>query len=117
MSRTLAGLFLIAHGLVTLAIWVVKSPPVPEGQLAPPDPAHSWIVGDARAFSVAFGALVGIALVVAGVGFLTGQTWWPQAALLSGGISLLLFAVFFTPWWLAGIAISSGLLISGLRAI
>src|SRR5215213_8827652 len=99
MSRTLVGLFVIAHGMVTLAIWAPKYPKVPDGQLHPPNPAHSWIFGDVRMLSLISGIVVALALAAAGVAFLTGQQWWPQVALISGGASLVLFSLFFTPWW------------------
>jgi len=116
MSRTLVGLFLIAHGFVTLAMWVPEYAAVPEGQVQPPNPSHSWVFGDARRLSVVLGVLVGLALAAAGVAFLTDQGWWPQLAIASGGASLVLFGVFFTPWWLAGIAISTALIVGALRA-
>lgn len=117
MWRTLIGLFLVAHGLVTIAIWAPRYPAVPEGQLQPPDAAHSWIFGDVRAFSLVFGVAVGVALAIAGFGFLTHQGWWPPFAIGAGVASLLLFAVFFTPWWLAGIAISAAFVIGAIRSV
>jgi len=116
MWRTTLGLFLVAHGLVTIAIWAPKYQAVPEGQVQPPDPAHSWIFGDVRTFSLICGVAVGFALAIAGVGFLTDQSWWPSAAIGAGVGSLLLFGVFFTPWWAVGIAISAGLVFGALRA-
>lgn len=114
--RTLVGLFVVAHGLVTAGIWAAALPAAPEGQLQPPNPAHSWLLGDVRLLSLIFGVVAGIALVVAGVGFLTEQTWWPVAAVAAGTASLLLFALFFTPWWSAGVAISAALVMGALRA-
>jgi hypothetical protein len=114
--RTLIGLFLVANGLVTALIWGAPRTTVPEGQWQPPDPAHSWLFGDVRTFPVAIGIVIGIALVVAGFGFLTHQTWWPPAAIAAATSSLLLFAMFFTPWWLAGIAISAAFIVGALRA-
>lgn len=66
--------------------------------------------------SVALGLVVGIALVAAGFGFLTHQAWWPPVAIGAAASSLLLFAMFFTPWWLAGIAISAAFIVGALRA-
>ena len=116
MWRTLIGLFLVAHGLVTVAMWGPRYSTVPEGRIQPPDPAHSWIFGDVRMVSLVFGVTVGLALAVAGIGFLTNQTWWPLVAAGAGAASLLLFGVFFTPWWGAGIAISTALIVGALRA-
>jgi hypothetical protein len=93
-----------------------RYPAVPEGQLQPPNPAHSWILGDVRTFSMIFGLVAGIALALAGIAFLTHQTWWPVAAIAAGLASLVPFAVFFTPWWTVGIAISTGLVIAAFRA-
>jgi hypothetical protein len=116
MWRTILGLFLMAHGLVTIAIWGPKYAPVPEGRLQPPDPAHSWIFGDMRTLSLLLGIAVGLVLAVAGFGFLTHQSWWPPVAIAAGTASLALFGIFFTPWWSVGIVISAGLLIWALRA-
>jgi len=114
--RMVVGLFLVAHGLLTALIWGAPKLSVPEGQLQPPDPSHSWLLGDVRAASVALGVVAGAALTVAGIAFLTHQTWWPEAAMGAGVASIALFAVFFTPWWLAGIAISAALVIGAMRA-
>jgi hypothetical protein len=113
--RTLVGLLLIAHGIVTALIWGAPKLSVPEGQVRPPDPSHSWLFGDIRVASVTLGLIVGAALAVAGFGFLTHQTWWVPAAVGAGVTSLLFFAIFFTPWWAAGIAISAALVIGALR--
>jgi hypothetical protein len=59
---------------------------------------------------------VGLALAAAGIGFLTDQSWWPLTTVAAGAASLVLFAVFFTPWWTAGIAISTALIIGAMRA-
>jgi hypothetical protein len=114
--RALMGLFLVAHGFLTAGIWAAPRTTVSEGQWQPPDPAHSWLLGDVRGLSVVLGIVVGIALVAAGVGFLTHQLWWPPVAIAAAASSLVLFATFFTPWWLAGIAISAALMVGALRA-
>ena len=114
--RTLIGLFVVAHGLVTAGIWGPRLPVAPEGDLKPPDPAHSWAFGEVRAFSLVFGVAVGIVLVIAGFGYLAESAWWPQVAIGAGAASLLLFATFFSYWWIAGIAISAALVAGALRA-
>jgi hypothetical protein len=113
--RTLIGLFLVTHGLVTALIWGSPKAAVAEGQWQPPDPMHSWLLGDARALSIVLGLIVGMSLAITGFGFLTHQTWWPVVGVAAGASSLFLFTLFFTPWWLAGIAISSALIIGAAR--
>jgi hypothetical protein len=73
-------------------------------------------LGDLRLLSLLFGVVAGIALIVAGVGFLAEQPWWPAGALAAGTASLLLSALFFTSWWSAGIAISAAIVIGALHA-
>jgi hypothetical protein len=114
--HALVGLLFVAHGLVTVAIWGPKYPALAEGQLQPPNPAHSWLLGDERFLSMILGIAVGLALIAAGVGFLTDQPWWPAVGVTAAAASLVLFAVFFTPWWIIGIGVSVALLFAGLHA-
>lgn len=115
MLRNIAGLFVLAHGLVTIAIWT----PNPETiQPTPPmDTSHSWLLGQARGVSVALAITAGVLLVCAGLAFLVGAAWWPIAAIVAGVVSLFLFGLFFTPWWLAAIAISAGLVTAAVREL
>lgn len=113
--RVLIGVFLVAHGLVTALIWGSPRAAAVDRQWQPPDPSHSWLFGDVRTLSVALGLIIGVVLSIAGFGFLTHQTWWPTVGMAAGASSLLLFALFFTPWWLSGIAISSALIIGAAR--
>lgn len=114
MTRFLLGAFVVAHGLVTIGIW---SPNPRTVEPTPPmDTSHSWLLGDARAVALALAIAAGIVIAIAGIGFLAHQDWWTVAAIAGGGLSLILFALFFTPWWLAGIAISTALVVGALRA-
>jgi len=114
LLRNLIGAFVVAHGLVTIAIW---SPNPQSVKTAPPmDTSHSWLLGNSRGVALALAITAGLLVAVAGIAFLVRADWWPMAALMSGCLSLLLFALFFTPWWAAGIVISSGLVIAALRA-
>jgi hypothetical protein len=78
---------------------------------------RSLAVLSVRAFSPVFEVAIGLALAIAGTGFLTQQTWWPSVAVGAGLASILLLAVFFTPWWFAGIAISTALVGRLLRFV
>lgn len=59
---------------------------------------------------MALALVAGLAIIAAGGAYLADQSWWPVMGIAGGGLSLLLFALFFTPWWAAGIAISAGLI-------
>lgn len=113
MTRFLLGAFVVAHGLVTIAIW---SPNPPTVERAPPmDTSHSWLLGDARAAALALAVTAGVAIAAAGIGFLGHQQWWTVAGVVGGGLSLLLFALFFTRGGWPGIAISAALVVGALR--
>jgi hypothetical protein len=80
------------------------------------DTSHSWLLGEARTLSLVAAIAAGLLIVAAGLGVLSHQTWWPLVGLIGGALSLALFVLFFTPWWLGAIAISTGLVIAALRA-
>jgi len=70
MWRFLFVGFLIAHGLVHLAIWLM---PKPE-QKAPFDPGHSWLLGDQKTVAVVL-AVTAAALLVFGRTPVGGGVW------------------------------------------
>lgn len=113
MWRILLGWFVVAHGLLTVVIWAPN--PRTAAANAPMDTSHSWLFGDARTISVVLAVVAGLCIAVAGVGFLTDQAWWTTAGVIGGGLSLVLFGLFFTPWWAAGIAISAVLVVAAVR--
>ncbi|MDF2747231.1 MAG: hypothetical protein K0S98_1516 [Propionibacteriaceae bacterium] len=61
--------------------------------------------GDVRVAATALALVAGLAFVVAGIGYLTGQAWWPLLALGAGVASFVLILLIFTPWWLVALAI------------
>jgi hypothetical protein len=65
--------FLIAHGLVHVAIWA--SPTSQHGK-APFDPAHSWLVGVHRPVSIVLALTTAALLIGAGVGLWAHAEWW-----------------------------------------
>jgi hypothetical protein len=112
MIRTLLGMFVIAHGLVTFEIWAA-----PVTEQAPFNPSHSWLLGDTRTLAVALAVVAAIAFVVTGGGFLANQDWWALAAVAAGAVAVLLMALYFTPWLSAGILISTVILYAGVQAL
>lgn len=109
--RWLAGLFLVAHGLVHLAIWLPRHQ---EG--APMDPGHSPFLGDVRAASVVLAVIAAVAFVVAGIGVLLATTWWAPVAIGAAAVSLALVALTFTPWWLFAVVIDVAVIVLAWRA-
>ena len=96
----LAGLFLIAHGLVHLAVWV----PAPE-QDAPFDPGHSWLLGEIRRPARAVAATAAALLSVAGILVLAGAGAGTDLAVVGATVSVALVGLTFHPWLLGAVAI------------
>lgn len=95
MLRTLLGWFVVAHGLLTIVIWS-PNPRAVDGS-APMDTRRSWLFGDARTVSLVLAVVAGMIVAAAGMGFVTHQAWWSIAGVVGGVLSLVLFALFFTP--------------------
>lgn len=110
MSRIAFGVLLLVHGLLTALIWV----PQPTQQ-APMDTSHSWLLGEARLASLVLAILAGLLIAASGLGLLAHQDWWAIVGLAGAALSLTLFGLFFTPWWLLAIAISTALGVVALR--
>jgi hypothetical protein len=109
MWRTLFGVLVVAHGLLTIVIWAPN--PQTSSVDAPMDTSHSWLLGDARTVSLVLAVIAGVVVAGAGVGFLAHQGWWTAAGAVGGVLSLALFVLFFTPWWAAAIVISLALVV------
>jgi hypothetical protein len=112
MIRVLLGTFIVAHGLLTALIWVM-----PANAEAPFHATHSWLVGDARPLAVVIALVAAAGFVLAGIGFISQQAWWAFTGIGAGVVALLLMALYFNPWLLAGIAISAGILYAGIQAL
>jgi hypothetical protein len=108
----LLGLFVIAHGLVTFAIWTA-----PVTEKASFNPGHSWLLGDTRILAIILAVVAAIAFVVTGGGFLAQRDWWAGAAMVAGAVAVMLMALYFNPWLVVGIAISAGILYAGFQAL
>jgi hypothetical protein len=89
--------FLIAHGLVHLAIWLT---PKPTNDKAPFDASHSWVIGDRKVVATSLAVVAAALLVLAGMGLWAHADWWRVVAVLGLGISFGLMVVYFNPWYL-----------------
>lgn len=105
-----AGLFLIAHGLVHLGIWLPSAKPD-----APFDPHRSWLLEEAGTASRLLAVVAAILLMVAGVLVLGGE----GAAVAAAGaaVSLLLIAITFNVWLLAAVAINVAIIVLAVAEI
>jgi hypothetical protein len=103
--------FLVAHGLIHVAMWVLVPKPAP-GKEAPFDASHSWLLGNQRALAASV-AVVTAAILVAAAGGLWAQTdWWRAAAVVGLASSFLLMVVYFTPWFIFIEAVNAALVAS-----
>ena len=110
--RILLGLFVIAHGLVHLAVWG----PAPSGD-APMETARSWLFGDVRPLAVGLAVAAAVLLAAGGIAVLAGAGWWPWLVVVGSAVSVLLMALTFTPWWIFGLAIDAALLVWAVRTL
>jgi len=99
--------FLIAHGLIHIAVWAT---PKPEQQSSPFEATHSWLLGDQRSLAAALAyAAMGL-FVIAGLGLLFHAGWWRPVTVVASGLSLALASLFFNPWLLMAIGLNAGLI-------
>ncbi len=101
--RWIGGLFLIAHGLLHIAVWV---PPSPAN--VPFDTSRSPIFGNVRGIAISLSVLAALLFVAAGIAVLTQAAWWPIAAIAAAATSALLILLTFSPGsWLGWPSMSS----------
>ena len=112
----LAGLFLLAHGLVHLGIWCTPFDP----DKAPFDPRRSWLAdrggweGGARALAVVLAVAAAAGFLVAGAGVIRGAAWAQAAAITGATVSLLLTLVYFHRWLAFNILINAAIIFVAL---
>lgn len=100
--------FLIAHGLVHLAVWLM---PKPTDQRAPFDPDHSWLLGDQKALAVLLAVTAAVLLVGSGLGLWASAGWWRGVAVVGLVASFALMVVYFSPWYLFIEAVDAALIV------
>ena len=113
MVRVIAGLFLVAHGLIHL---MYVTPPPKDDPKYPFVPEERWFP---RAVGLEPGAAKGVArtlattcvvlFVIAGIALLANTSLWKPAAVTGSVVSLVLMLLFFHPWLVFGIAIDAAI--------
>jgi hypothetical protein len=120
MITALLVAFLVAHGLVHLAIWLPH--PQPDTEKPPPfQPDHSGLLTAApitpsatHTFSVVLASAVAIAYVLAGVAVATSVPAAAGLVAVAAGLGLVLKTLFFHPWLTVGVAIDAVLLVAAM---
>jgi hypothetical protein len=106
MWRFLFLAFLVAHGLVHIAVW---APRYNEEKMRF-DASHSWLLGDARSLAIALAIASAVILVVAGFALWAQADWWRPATVLGLAVSLTVIVLYFNPWYLFITAVNVGLI-------
>jgi len=106
MLRWLLIGFLIAHGLVHLAIWAPKYDPEKAF-----DPSHSWLIGDQRPLAQVLAFAAGAILIVAGIALWAHGEWWRPTAIVGLSVSTILLLLYFTPWYLFILPVNAALIV------
>jgi hypothetical protein len=99
--------FLIAHGLVHVAIWAPKYDP----EKAAFDASHSWLIGDQRPFAQVLAFTAAALLVLAGIALWTHSGWWRPTAVVGLSVSTALLLLYFTPWYLFILPVNVALIV------
>lgn len=111
MTTALVVAFLVAHGLLHLAIWLPH--PEPDPAKPPPfAPDHSGALTalalpqpTVHGISVGLAAATGAAYVVAAVALAVDASWGAPLAAAAALLGLVLKTLYFTPWLLLGLTL------------
>lgn len=107
MLRWLLIAFLIAHGLVHVAIWAPTFDPAK----AAFDPSHSWLIGDQRRLARTLAFAAATILVLAGIALWVGGEWWRPTAVIALSVSTVTLLVYFNAWFSFILAVNIALII------
>jgi hypothetical protein len=120
MATALLAMFLMAHGLVHLAIWLPR--PKPDAS-APFVPDHSGIltavdapVKTTRRLAATLTGVAAGAFVITGIGVAFSAPWTPAVAVAASLAGLTLKILYFHPWLTAGVLIDLAVLSAALTA-
>jgi hypothetical protein len=105
--RWLLIVFLIAHGLVHVAIWAPKYDP----EKVPFDASHSWLIGDQRPLARVLAFAAAALLVLAGIVLWSQGGWWRPTAVLGLSVSTILLLLYFSPWYLFILPVNIALIV------
>lgn len=107
MLRVLLIAFLIAHGLVHVAMWA----PTYDPEKSPFDASHSWLFGDRRALAQVLAFSAAAVLIVAGIALWAQTGWWRPTAVVGLSVSTALLLLYFNRWYLFILAVNIALIV------
>ncbi|NDU79708.1 hypothetical protein GWI34_45050 [Actinomadura sp. DSM 109109] len=107
MVRWLLIAFLIAHGLVHVALWAPQIDPTS----APFDPSHPWLLCDRRLVAQVLAFTAAALLVAAGIALWADAAWWQPIAVAGLGLSTVLLILYYNRWYLFILAINVALIV------
>jgi hypothetical protein len=116
LLRLVITAFFVGHGLVHAIMFGLSYSPKAISDMGF-NPAHSWLIGETRAFGFAFSLVVSLAFIVAGCAYLGRADWWPQLTIAAAVLSLLLLLLYFSKWWLVGYPISIAFAIAAWQSL
>ncbi|MET1058575.1 MAG: hypothetical protein ABWX84_03200 [Nocardioides sp.] len=115
MITTLLVAFLVAHGLVHLAVWLPHPDPA---KPAPFAPDHSAVLtrtavpeSTARQVAVALAAAAGLAFTLTAVAVAVDTGWAVPMAMAASLLGLCLKVLYFNPWLLLGLLLDAAVLV------
>ena len=107
MLRWLLIGFLIAHGLVHVAIWAPKY----DREKAAFDASHSWLIGERRPLAQVLAFAAAALLVLAGIALWAHGGWWRPTAVLGLSVSTVLLLLYFNTWYLFILPVNIALIV------
>jgi hypothetical protein len=114
MVRAVAGVFLIAHGLVHLLYLLPRPENDPTYPFVPETRWFSGAVGleAGAAKTIAAALSIGVALVflISGIAVFASADIWAAAAAVGSLLSLTLLVLFYHPWLSIGVVIDIAIL-------
>lgn len=121
--RLIFGLFLIVHGFIH-TMWFIPEPDNPGGPPWPFRLEDSWLLNSVnapdnlvRGLAVTFAALSIVGFILAGLGVLGVPglaSVWSFLTIASAAVSLLLVFLFWHLYFIVGLALDIGLLVTTL---
>jgi hypothetical protein len=104
--------FLVAHGLVHLAVWATPKNP---NQPQPFDPKHSWLLGDtaaAHTMAVWLAATACLVFVGAGLGLFFHLELWHALTIAGAAVGLVVAGLYFNAWLSFDVGLNAALLVA-----